>query len=153
MRPILALLRSDGGIAAVEFALIAPILAILLLGATDIALAVSAKLALQQSAARSIEMVNVSGLNGVALDGLQAEAATAAGVTSQNVTIDKWLECDGVRQSDFNTDCVSGSQIGRYVGLTINGSYLPLFGIGFKSLGLTQNGVVPLTGSASVRLQ
>ncbi len=151
--PLSRLFRSQKGAAAVEFGLVVPVLAMLILGATDLALAVSAKLRLQQAAARSIEMINVAGLNSTALDALPSEAASAAGVDVANVGLEKWLECNAVRQSDFDGTCANGEQTARYVALTINGTYAPLFSIGFKALGLATNGTVPITGKASVRLQ
>lgn len=145
--------RDRRGVAAVELALIAPMLATLILGTTDIARAVARKLAVQQAAARTIEMASAGGLTGTAYLNMQAEAATAAGVASNKVSTDRWLECDGVRQGDWNTTCASGAQIGRYVSLTINGSYTPMFNLTFRLLGLSQNGTIPVTGMASVRLQ
>lgn len=145
--------RDGRGVAAVELALIAPVLAMLILGTTDIARAVARKLAVQQAAARTIEMASAGGLTGTAYLNMQAEAATAAGVASNKVTTDRWLECNGVRQADWDTTCASGAQIARFVSLTINGSYTPIFDLTFRLLGLSKQGTLPVTGKASVRLQ
>jgi Flp pilus assembly protein TadG len=151
--PLPALATDRRGIAAVEFGFVAPLLALLLLGISDIAMAVAAKMSAQQAAARAIEMVNVSGLNSAAFSQVRAEAATAAGVAVDQVAVSSWLECDGVKQADFDTSCASGAQTARFISLVVNATYDPMFDIAFKALGIGRNGLVPVTGKASVRLQ
>ncbi len=145
--------RDRVGLAAVEFGLLAPLLALLLTGTVDVALAVAAKLRAQQAATRAIEKISVAGSSGTALASIKAEAAAAAGVPLGNVTIDNWLECDGVRQPSFSGNCTSGSQIGRHASLVVTAGYSPIFDFVFAALGLSQNGKVPVSGRASVRLQ
>jgi hypothetical protein len=143
------LLGDTSGISVIETAIVIPILAMLVAGISDVAMGFSAKLKFQQAAARSIEMATASGLNGAAFQTLQAEAATAAGVPQAQVTLDKWLECAGVRQISFDGACVSGQQVARFVSISINGAYSPMFPL---MQGLN-SGAIPLAGYSAVRVQ
>ena len=57
MRRLVKLAREDRGAAVIELALIAPVLALLIIGVTDISIAYGRKLELEQAVQRSIEKV------------------------------------------------------------------------------------------------
>lgn len=137
------------GISVIETAIVIPALAMLIAGVSDLAMGFAAKLKVQQAAARSIEMATAGGLNSAAFQALQAEAAGAASVPVAQVTLDKWLECAGVRQASFGGSCFTGQQVGRFVSISISASYRPRFPI----LQLSASGDIPLSGYSSVRVQ
>ena len=154
MRLLLAQIRADcQGASFVELGIIAPFFALLALGTVDASRAVIEKMAVQQAASRTIEMAAAGGLNSDAFGNLQSEAATAAGVSTSNVTVDAWLECDRVRQSDFNGDCPSNQEIGRYVSVLINKNYSPWFASSLAGLGYNVSRAITVKGKASVRMQ
>jgi Flp pilus assembly protein TadG len=145
-----ARLRADTrGVSVIEMALIVPVLATLVAGVSDVAMGFSARLKIQQAANRSIDLATVAGLNSVAFTTLQAEAATAAGVTTDHVTVDQWLECAGVRQASFDGTCLTGQQTARFASVTINSSYAPHFPL-MQNLSGTS---IPLRGYSAVRMQ
>jgi len=139
----------ERGASAIEFGLFAPILAGALMGVTDVAMGYASKLALEQAAYRSLENVQVRPVQ-TSYSYLQAEAATAAGVPTGQVTVANWLECNRVAQSNYLGTCPSGEETSRYVRVTITSSFRPRFSYGVLP---TVDGVVPLTASATVRVQ
>jgi Flp pilus assembly protein TadG len=146
----------ERGVGVVEFALTAPLLAFLLLGVVDVSLGYAFKLGLERSAARAIEMVTAKGQVGSSYDSVRTEAATASAQPIGNVTLDNWLECDGTRQSSIDAECAGGTQIARYVSVSIRGTFQPLFDIGplariYGGQGMGEG--ISVTGDAQVRVQ
>jgi hypothetical protein len=148
------LLRENGGTSVVELGMIAPILALFIVGIVDLAIAYSAKLSLEQAAQRSVEMAIGAGKVGSDYEYVRKEAASAANVPVENVTLATWLECGGSRQPDFYGVCEdSNDQIARYISVDIAGAYQPLFSLGAFGRQTDSAGRVPLRGDATVRLQ
>ncbi|HEV2865940.1 MAG TPA: TadE family protein [Allosphingosinicella sp.] len=144
---LLALGRDEGGASVIEFALFAPILAVMVMGVSDLSMGYSRKLTLESAAFRSLEKVAVGSVQ-TDYQFLKAEAAAGAGVPQSNVTVDNWLECDRVRQTDFTGTCPTGQMTSRYVQVTINSTYTPRFNYG--PLG---GSPVPISASAALRIQ
>lgn len=121
-------LRKDSrGVAALELALVSPVLFLLLLGSVDIFQIVAARLDLEQAAQRTTDFslaVRPRSSDGTYL---RNEAATAAGVPTANVTVDIFLECEGVRQTSFSTECPSGQTRARFVSVSIVRHVQPMF--------------------------
>ena len=147
------LARDARGASMIELGLFAPILAVMVMGISDVAMGFSRKLTLEQAAYRVLERVAVGSVQSD-YSYLKAEAAAAAGVPESNVTVDSWLECDGVRQADFNAICPDGQMISRYVQIAIAGSYRPLFSAGPLARGYgSAGGTVPIAVSTALRIQ
>lgn len=149
-----ALARDIRGSSLIETALIAPMLVLLAAGSIDAGLGYARKLKVQQAAARAVELATVSGLVANLQTSMTNEGAAAAGVATGNVTIDMWLECDGVRQLDVNGTCLASAP-SRFVSVTITDTYTPMYA-GFFSGGSRASAstlAVPLRGFASVRVQ
>src|SRR5690349_17406605 len=104
------------GTSTVEMALLAPFFAMLVLGTVDAARAASEKIALQQAASRAIEMVTSGSSD---MTAVKTEAAATAGVGASAVTVDRWMECDRVRQNQFDGSCSGSAEIGRYVSVAV----------------------------------
>jgi Flp pilus assembly protein TadG len=142
----------EGGNSLIEMALIAPIAATMIVGTIDISRAVSTKLALEQAAQRTIELVQRSEYTAGNNSILQADAQTAAGLGS-TATVVSWLECnhDGVHL-DFDTgSCRAETEpFARYVQVTVEKSFTPVFSTRFFS-GANSNGTVTLRATAGVR--
>lgn len=152
-RCIWRLLADRKGASVMETAIVVPTLAVLVMGASDLAMGFAQKVKIQQAAARAIEMATAGGVSSSALTTLKSEGATAAGVPETSVTLDNWLECDGVRQSSFDGTCsTSGAQMARFVSISISGSYAPMFSF-LLPQSRTSNGSVTVSGYSAVRVQ
>lgn len=159
---LLKLARDDRGTSVIELALIAPMLATLIIGISDLSLAYSAKLQLEQAAQRSIEKA-MQGMQGDEstdiFDGLKTEAATTAGVAESAVTVRYWLECNGVSQNsspssmeaDYNKVCSGTAVYSRHLSVSIQKRFTPTFQI--KWLGSNTDGTFTLVGESGLRVQ
>lgn len=148
--------RDVRGVAIIELALATPLLMLLFVGMVDLSLLASAKIDLEQAAQRTTDYVlakrPTNGNGGY----LAAEAAAAAGVPQENITVQLFLECNGVRQASFDTPCLAGQvqarfasvEIRRQEELTFNWtSMTKFFG------GTEQAGAVLIAGDSLVRFQ
>jgi len=155
MRLLQRLVAEENGASVIELALVAPVFASMLVGMVDLSRAYSAKLQLEQAAQRSIEKVQQYQTTSNTFSTLQTEAsnaATAAGFTSPTVTVDYWLECDGARQSDYDSHCSTGQSYGRWVTVDIAGKYTPMFASRHWP-GANSDGTFTLHGKAGLRTQ
>lgn len=155
LRSRLSALRRDcRGASIVEFAAVAPVMGFMVMGITDIARGFSARLVLEQAGYRALEKVAVGSVQSD-YNYLKAEAATAANVPQSQVTVDNWLECDRVRQSDFNGTCTTG-MVSRYVRITVNSNFRPSFNYGplGQSFGQrSSDGTIAISATTSLRVQ
>lgn len=147
-----SLARDARGVSVVEFAFVAPIFAVFIIGTIDLARGFSAKLTLEEAAYRALEKVSVGTVQ-TDYTFVKTEAATAAGVPLANVTVDNWVECDGSRQALFTDTCTDTQQTARYVKVTVTNSYRPSFPYGKRLLGADASGNVAMSASESVRVQ
>jgi Flp pilus assembly protein TadG len=146
------LARDDRGASIVELALVVPIMGSLLIGMVDLSRAYSHKLKLEQAAQRAIEKVQQYQTTTSTYGTLQAEAAAAAGVPTTNVTIDYWLECNGVKATNYDSVCSGGQSYARWVQVDVTGTFTPLFPTK-KYPGANTNGTFTLHGIAGMRTQ
>lgn len=159
---LLELARDERGTSIIEMALLAPILATMVIGMSDLSLAYSQKLQLEQAAQRSIEKA-MQGMQGDEstdiFEGLKAEAATAAGVAESAVDVNYWLECNGVSQNtsdatmaaDYEKVCSSGQVYSRHLNVSIEKTFTPTFQV--KWAGSNSDGTFTLVGESGLRVQ
>ena len=158
IRQFQSLARDEGGASIIEMGLMLPILASLLIGMVDISRAYSAKLQLEQSAYRAIEKVQQYNTVESTYDTLRTEAGNAAraagftDVTDNDVTIDYWLECNGTRQTDYDTVCSSGQTYARWITVDITAKFTPMFSSS-RWPGSNTDGTYTLHGKAGLRTQ
>ncbi|HEX8579140.1 MAG TPA: TadE/TadG family type IV pilus assembly protein [Allosphingosinicella sp.] len=120
LRPML---RDERGVSAVEFAFLAPVLSVLIVGMIDFSSAISQRFTLQQAVNRSLEMIQANrapvGANGGSPDYtfLKQEVASAANIPLGNVTMEQWLECNGAKQGSFTGTCPDNNDTARYLQL------------------------------------
>lgn len=157
--------RDERGVTVIEFAFIAPMLVLFMLGVIDAGRALSEKLTIDQAVYRGLEKVSVGAASASTTTGLtdytfaKTEAATAAGVPTSQVTLTTWTECDGTRMPNFSDVCVGNDSTGkpkqttRYVQLAITKSFVPSFGYGRYFLSADSSGNVAMSTSAAVRVQ
>ena len=143
--------RDERGAAIIELAMAAPVLAVMVIGMSDLSRGYSAKLQLEQAAQRSVEKVMQGSKNTTVYNTLKTEAATAAGVAESAVTVDYWLECNGTRSATYETNCANGQAYARYLSVEITKNYKPMFKI--KWAGSKADGSFDLKGKAGIRVQ
>lgn len=150
MHSFVRLFRDDRGASVVELALAAPILATLLVGMIDLSAAYSVKMQTVQAAQRTVEKVQVSSYQTTDKPDLQAEAASAANVALSAVTVEDWLECNGVKKA-ITDSCNPGDAYARYVSVRVAKVYKPIFKMKFA--GANADGTYTIRGKAGVRVQ
>ena len=152
------LVAEERGTALIEMALATPIFAVLLTGMVDISRAYSERLQLEQATQRAIEKVFNNQTQSTSYNTLKAEAVAAAQdagyttVTTSNVTIDYWLECNGARQANYDTSCTVGDIQARYLNVAIQKRFSPIFGTRFFP-GANSDGTFNLKSDAGIRTQ
>lgn len=163
IRNLKRLARDQRATSAMEFAFVAPALAFLAMGISDVARALARKYEIEQASYRALELVTAGSIQSDLTAGsvrsdytyVRTEAAAATGEPESNVTVINWRECDGTKQTDFIGTCNSSQQLARFVQITIFSDFRPMFGYGplGPSLGLNQNGVIRLTARSTLRVQ
>ncbi|HEX8193947.1 MAG TPA: TadE/TadG family type IV pilus assembly protein [Allosphingosinicella sp.] len=154
------LVRDEGGATLIEFALVLPLLALMLLGTIDLGRGLATKFHLEQATQQTIELANLGGRPLASYGFLVTEAASAASVPAAQVTLDQWLECRTAagatrREASFTGSCAATEQTARYVTITIWKDYIPMFPsiplLG--AVGSGANGAIRLTADSGVRVQ
>lgn len=150
--------REERGTSVIEMALVAPLFATFLIGMVDLSRAYSFRLGLEQVVQRSIEKVMQYQENTSTYATLVNEsvsAANAAGysdVTSGDVTVDFWLECNSIRQPDYDNTCSSGQTYARFITVSVESNFRPLFGTRFFP-GANGDGSFTIETEAGIRTQ
>jgi Flp pilus assembly protein TadG len=161
--PLAKLRRDERGASIIELAMVAPFMAALVIGMSDLARGYSTKLMLEQAAQRTIEKVeqqkSVSTSYNTTLSTEATNAMTDAGYSTGNtITPDSWLECssDGTnwtRQTDFTGSCPNATDTtARYVSVKISRDFTPMF-TSRHWPGANANGTITVSGYAEVRVQ
>lgn len=146
------LARDRRGSAVIEFAILAPVLATLTIGAIDMSQAFGRKLQLEQAAQRAIEKVaNTTGVSTVEATIKQEAVAQATDITTDQVDVAFRLECNYVEQADPDGDCAAGETTNRYILVEVSDTYDPIFGVTFA--GLDADGTYHVRAKAGVRVQ
>ena len=161
-RRILNLRRDERGVATIELALFAPILAMMTIGVVDMSNAYGRKLAIEQAAQRAIEKVmQTTGIKSVA-DTIVDEVADQADIADEDkaskIAVSYSLECDDEDpQSSGDADtfdtyaCAEGTvHEARYIEVAVNDVYEPMFPLHFGSYDSDKGGY-PVTAKAGMR--
>ena len=144
------LVRDERGVSMIEFGIIAPFMALLIGGIVDLSMGLSQRFSMQQALNRSLEMVQANRPHAEAdeseidYDFLVREAATAADVPVNKVTLNQWLECNGARQASFSGSCADGTDTARYLELRVVKDFTGRMFV---------KTTVPITATAAVRIQ
>jgi Flp pilus assembly protein TadG len=154
IRYVRNLRRDQRGNSFVEMAFIAPVLATVLVGTIDISDAVSMKVKTEQAAQRAIELAQTASYSSASTmtTALQTEATNAAG-TGSSATATAWAECNHGTHVDYDTGtCSTGQSYARYVSVTVQNSFTPMFGTSLFP-GANSDGTVTVKGYAVLRMQ
>ncbi|MEP7131010.1 MAG: TadE/TadG family type IV pilus assembly protein [Sphingomicrobium sp.] len=169
------LAANERGAAVIELALIAPVLALMVIGIVDMSNAFSRKLALEQGAQRAIERIMQTTANDTVEGTLKTEAVCQVNgtntngtcktspITTSDVTVTYRLECvasGGGIATQTSTDaptfdafvCASGTASeARYIEIAVTDKYTPLFPITFSFI--NGDGTYHLSATAGMRTQ
>jgi Flp pilus assembly protein TadG len=156
-----ALCRNERGASTIELALLMPVLATIVIAMSDLSRAYSTKLELEQAAYRAVERVQQYQSTEATFTLLKNEAVSAANdagftdVTASNVTVNWWLECDGVRQASYDTTCSGSAVFARWIQVDVQKTFRPSFTpISFNRwLGSNADGSFTLHGKSGLRTQ
>ena len=167
------LLRDERATAIIELALVAPIVALTVVGIADLSNAFSRKLGLEQGAQRAIEKIMQTTEDDTVEATLAAEAvcqvngADSAGVcktspiTIADVTVTYRLDCTNTSTGTvtsttttlplvFDTwTCATGASPARYMSVTVVDKYTPMFPVHFSAL--DADGTYHLSATAGMR--
>lgn len=170
------LLKEQDGAAIIELALIAPILAVAMIGLVDMSNAYSRKLALEQGAQRAVEKIMQTTSYSTVESTLTTEAicqvngmdssgnCNSSPITASDVTVTWRLQCTdsaGGVTNQTTTDsttfdtytCPSGTASqAKYVQIALTDKYTPMFPIHFGSFN-TSDGTYHLSATAGMRWQ
>jgi Flp pilus assembly protein TadG len=157
---LLRLGGDESGTSVIELALVAPLLASFLVGMVDLSRAYSFQLGLQQVVQRSIEKVQqyqeststFSTMQNEVVSASQAAGYTDVSATNGSVALDFWLECDGVRQADYESSCSAGQNYARYVSVSVHSKFTPIFQTSYFP-GSNADGTYTITSEAGMRTQ
>jgi Flp pilus assembly protein TadG len=169
-------LRADPrGAAVIELALVAPVLALMVIGIVDMSNAFSRKLALEQGAQRAIERIMQTTADDTVEGTLKTEVVCqvdgtntdgtckTSPITASNVTVNYRLECTasgGAISAQTSTDadtfdaftCAVGSiSEARYIEVVVTDVYTPMFPIHFSFI--NGDGTYHLSATAGMRTQ
>lgn len=167
------LARDRRGAVIIELAIVAPVLALMVIGVVDISNGFSRKLGLEQGAQRALEKIMqttddttveatlaneaVCQVNGMNSDG----SCKLSPITVNDVTITYRLECtdsSGGVTAQSNTDstvfnaykCSNGSTEARFISVRVTDRYTPLFPVTF---GANSDGTYHISATAGIRQQ
>ena len=158
MQKLRNLCADERGTSLIEMALATPILAACLMGMVDLSRAYSERLQLEQATQRAIEKVFNNQTTSTSYNTLKTEAVDAAhdagftSVTATDVTIDYWLECNGVRQSSYDSSCTDVALQARYLNIAMQKKFTPSFGTKYFP-GANSDGTYTIRADAGIRTQ
>lgn len=165
----------DRGAAVIELALIAPVLALMVIGIVDMSNAFSRKLTLEQGAQRAIERIMQTTADDTVEGTLKTEVVCQVNgtntngtcktspITTANVTVNYRQECTaagGAITTQVTTDadtfdaftCAAGSiSEARYLEVVVNDIYTPMFPIHFAFI--NADGTYHLSATAGMRTE
>jgi Flp pilus assembly protein TadG len=152
LRLFRAVLASDRAVSAVETALVAPFLAVTIMGTVDVARYAAARIELQQAVNRGLEMSMMGGTT-YSSTSIQSEAATQANVATSAVTITQSLTCAGTATT-WSLSCTSTQETARYTSITVTKDFTPSFALGsLARMYGNSSGVIALSQTGVVRIQ
>jgi pilus assembly protein CpaE len=131
-------LRADeSGVAVLELALAAPILALFIMGTADVGAAFSRKLALEQGAQRAVEKVMQTTELTTVQDAIAGEVAIQADVKPEQVKVEFPRYCGTRKMPDVARDpetglaegdpCNPGETEAHYIMVSVSDEYKPIF--------------------------
>jgi Flp pilus assembly protein TadG len=146
--------RGNAGVAAIEFAVIAMILALMAVGTLDLGLGFYRKMQVQNAAQAGAQYAMLHAFDGSSVAAIETAAMNATTLTMltfpQPPT--RFSGCAvpiGIATPDLNYLCPDGTSAATYVTVVVQSIYNPV--LGFPALGIPDSFV--FNASATVRIQ
>jgi Flp pilus assembly pilin Flp len=149
MRLLPALARDERGTSLIEFAFLVPFLALLTMGVIDLSRGIAERFNLQQAVNRGLELVQARPAFAGAKSGdvdysfVKNEVVAASGVDPDQVTLTRWLECDGGDPKAVTETCEDDEDVARYLRVRVTKNFTGEFY--YKT--------IPLAASGTLRTQ
>jgi Flp pilus assembly protein TadG len=127
-RPLRSLARDERGTSLIEFGFLVPFLALLTMGVIDLSQGLAERFAIQQAVAQGLELVQARPAVADAESGdvdysfVKNKVAAVAGVPANQVTLTRWLECNGT-QKTVNSSCAEGEVVARYLKVRVTKNF------------------------------
>jgi Flp pilus assembly pilin Flp len=150
MRLLPALARDERGTSLIEFGFLVPFLALLTMGVIDLSRGLAERFALQQAVSRGLELVQSRPATAEADTGevdysfVKDEVVASSGVEDPSqVTLTRWLECNGGDPKPVDQTCADGEDVARYLKVQVNKNFIGEF----------YYATVPMVASETLRTQ
>lgn len=126
---ILAALRRKSGNAAIEFALIAPVLALMLVGMTDLGIGLYERMEIRNAAQAGAQYAVVKGWNASAIQNAVTSASTLSGVSATPAPTESCGCASGttIASASCGSLCPNGAKAGTYVTVNAQAQYATIF--------------------------
>jgi Flp pilus assembly protein TadG len=146
---VIGALRRCTGNAAVEFALIAPVLAATLVAMTDLGIGLYSKMQVENAAQAGAQYAIAKGWNSAAIQNAVTSASALASVGAVPAPVQSCGCVNGtaITAAACGSLCPGGVKVGTYVTVSAQASYSTLFSYPGLSSPMT------LTGQSTVRIQ
>lgn len=164
-RLFLSRLKSDRrGVATIELALYAPMLALVTIGVVDMSNAFGRKLALEQAVQRAIEKVmqttGVTSVDATIINEVGEQANIPLAERASKITVTYSLECDDAAPQTSSDavafdafTCGAGTESeARYIQVAVRDVYDPMFPVHFSGYSASDEGY-PIRATAGMRTQ
>lgn len=143
------LVQNRSGVAAIEFAVIGPVLAMAMVAAADLGLGFYSDMQVQTSAQAGTEYAVAHGFNATAMANAVTAATPASGISASPAP-SNFCGCpssDNVTPVTCGTTCTDGTQAGQYAKVTATRTYSTLIPYPMFPDSFTQ------TATSTVRIQ
>lgn len=142
---------SNSGAAAIETAIVAPFLAVVMMGTVDIAQYGAAKLEVQQAINRGLEMAMMGGPD-TSTTAIQSDVATEAGVATANVNVTQTQTCNGA-SATWGSSCSSGQELRKFITITVTQNFRPSFVMGVLADRVDGSNRINISATGVIRVQ
>lgn len=140
-------LRDRAGNATIEIALVMPLVLMFALGGIDFAMGYRHKIEMQQTAQLGAEYVMGTMENVPTAIEVRQAISDASGMPVGSITVDTWIECDGVKPTISAVICVNPTAVQTdFMTITVRDTYTPMLNIdGIADFATTQTHVGSVT--------
>ena len=143
--------RDNCGNATIEIALVMPLVLTFALGGIDFGMGYRHKIEMQQTAQLGAEYVMGSMEDPPTVVEVRQAISDATGLPLGQITVDQWVECDGVKPTIGALKCIDPSAVQtEYMTISVSDTYTPMLNInGIADFATTQTH----TGSVTLRIE
>lgn len=140
--------RDERGLSVVELGLVAPVLALFIGGIIDLSGGLAQRFAMQKAVNSTLELLQAHPLENdtsetnvrTAYAYLIEHLAEEADVPTNDVQINRWLQCDDVVITNYTSMCDPGEDQARYIALSVEKDFNGQFFVG--DMTMTADGVM-----------